>query len=152
MRNSYSYFTTIWKYYRVITRPDCKNNRLWFRAIIRSLKYSSIHTNSAVITCISQSLCQDSRTFKNIGYWLDHSACRLALQIVQRNLRRYLALRTWNWWKMWSKVKPLLNVANVEEEMRVHYSFQNEIEINKLKYLSLSNHCWVKIEPQQEIK
>ncbi|XP_014282750.1 myosin heavy chain, muscle isoform X1 [Halyomorpha halys] len=43
---------------------------------------------------------------------------RLALQIVQRNLRRYLALRTWNWWKMWSKVKPLLNVANVEEEMR----------------------------------
>uniref|UniRef100_A0A146L7K3 Myosin heavy chain, muscle n=1 Tax=Lygus hesperus TaxID=30085 RepID=A0A146L7K3_LYGHE len=43
---------------------------------------------------------------------------RLALQVVQRNLRRYLQLRTWPWWKMWSRVKPLLNVANVEEEMR----------------------------------
>ncbi|XP_073982547.1 myosin heavy chain isoform X11 [Rhodnius prolixus] len=43
---------------------------------------------------------------------------RLSLQVVQRNLRRYLQLRTWPWWKMWSKVKPLLNVANVEEEMR----------------------------------
>ncbi|XP_024080488.1 myosin heavy chain, muscle isoform X34 [Cimex lectularius] len=43
---------------------------------------------------------------------------RLALQVVQRNLRKYLQLRTWPWWKMWTKVKPLLNVANVEEEMR----------------------------------
>ncbi|XP_054257732.1 myosin heavy chain, muscle isoform X7 [Macrosteles quadrilineatus] len=43
---------------------------------------------------------------------------RLALQVVQRNLRKYLSLRTWPWWKMWQKVKPLLNVQNVEEEMR----------------------------------
>nr|ASM56386.1 myosin heavy chain isoform Mhc_X5 [Lethocerus indicus]ASP18631.1 myosin heavy chain isoform Mhc_X5 [Lethocerus indicus] len=43
---------------------------------------------------------------------------RLSLQVVQRNLRKYMALRTWPWWKMWTKVKPLLNVANVEEEMR----------------------------------
>ncbi|XP_072948928.1 myosin heavy chain, muscle isoform X32 [Epargyreus clarus] len=42
---------------------------------------------------------------------------RLALQVVQRNLRKYLQLRTWPWWKLWQKVKPLLNVTRVEDEM-----------------------------------
>ncbi|XP_044728587.1 myosin heavy chain, muscle isoform X10 [Chrysoperla carnea] len=42
---------------------------------------------------------------------------RLALQVVQRNLRKYLQLRTWPWWKLWQKVKPLLNVTRVEDEL-----------------------------------
>lgn len=44
---------------------------------------------------------------------------RLALQIVQRNLRKYMQLRTWPWWKLWQKVKPLLNVSRVEDEIAV---------------------------------
>ncbi|GLH07675.1 Myosin heavy chain 95F [Gryllus bimaculatus] len=43
---------------------------------------------------------------------------RIALQVVQRNLRKYLQLRTWPWWKLWQKVKPLLNVTRVEDEMK----------------------------------
>ncbi|CAL1689368.1 unnamed protein product [Lasius platythorax] len=42
---------------------------------------------------------------------------RLALQVVQRNLRKYLQLRTWPWYKLWQKIKPLLNVTRVEDEM-----------------------------------
>ncbi|KAI5720900.1 hypothetical protein M8J77_013076 [Diaphorina citri] len=42
---------------------------------------------------------------------------RLALQVVQRNLRKYLKLRTWPWWKLWTKVKPLLNVRDIEAEL-----------------------------------
>ncbi|XP_011506389.1 PREDICTED: myosin heavy chain, muscle isoform X17 [Ceratosolen solmsi marchali] len=42
---------------------------------------------------------------------------RLALQIVQRNLRRYLKLRTWPWWKLWQKVRPLLNATRIEDEL-----------------------------------
>ncbi|XP_063384153.1 myosin heavy chain, muscle isoform X5 [Cydia fagiglandana] len=42
---------------------------------------------------------------------------RVALQVVQRNLRKYLQLRTWPWWKLWQKVKPLLNVTRVEDEL-----------------------------------
>ncbi|VVC93951.1 unnamed protein product [Leptidea sinapis] len=42
---------------------------------------------------------------------------RIALQVVQRNLRKYLQLRTWPWWKMWQKVKPLLNVTRIEDEI-----------------------------------
>ncbi|XP_022917245.1 myosin heavy chain, muscle isoform X3 [Onthophagus taurus] len=42
---------------------------------------------------------------------------RLALQVCQRNLRKYLKLRTWPWYKLWQKVKPLLNVTRVEDEI-----------------------------------
>ncbi|XP_055547300.1 myosin heavy chain, muscle isoform X15 [Wyeomyia smithii] len=42
---------------------------------------------------------------------------RVALEVVQRNLRKYLKLRTWAWWKLWQKVKPLLNVSRVEDQI-----------------------------------
>lgn len=44
---------------------------------------------------------------------------RLALLVIQRSLRKYMKLRSWPWWKMWTRVKPLLNVANIEDELRV---------------------------------
>lgn len=44
---------------------------------------------------------------------------RLALKVVQRNLRKYLQLRTWPWYKLWQKIKPLLNVTRVEDEIAV---------------------------------
>ncbi|KAL7637326.1 UNVERIFIED_CONTAM: hypothetical protein RMT77_012051 [Armadillidium vulgare] len=43
---------------------------------------------------------------------------RVALIVVQRNLRKYLQLRTWPWYRLWQKVKPLLNVTRVEDEIR----------------------------------
>ena len=43
---------------------------------------------------------------------------RVALIVVQRNLRKYLQLRTWAWYRLWQKVKPLLNVTRVEDEIR----------------------------------
>ncbi|XP_054741840.1 myosin heavy chain, muscle isoform X2 [Anastrepha obliqua] len=42
---------------------------------------------------------------------------RIALKVVQRNLRKYLQLRTWPWYKLWQKIKPLLNVSRVEDEI-----------------------------------
>lgn len=58
---------------------------------------------------------------------------RLALVVVQRNLRKYLQLRTWPWWKLWQKIKPLLNVTRIEDEMAVSIpprSFQRNICIS----------------------
>ncbi|CAG2118958.1 unnamed protein product, partial [Medioppia subpectinata] len=43
---------------------------------------------------------------------------RIALLVIQRNLRKFLTLRNWLWWKLYSKVKPLLNVARVEDELK----------------------------------
>jgi hypothetical protein len=47
------------------------------------------------------------------------ASCRIALQVVQRNLRKYMQLRLWPWWKLWQKVKPMLNVTRIEDEMKV---------------------------------
>lgn len=44
---------------------------------------------------------------------------RVALKVVQRNLRKYLQLRTWPWYKLWQKIKPLLNVSRIEDEIAV---------------------------------
>ena len=41
-----------------------------------------------------------------------------AIKIIQRNARIYVVLREWSWWKLYSKVKPLLNVSRTDEELR----------------------------------
>lgn len=46
-------------------------------------------------------------------------AQRVALAVIQRNLRKYMKLRLWGWFKLWQKVKPLLNVSRVEEQIAV---------------------------------
>ncbi|XP_033023087.1 myosin-16 [Lacerta agilis] len=43
---------------------------------------------------------------------------RLGLMLIQRNVRKFLQMRYWGWWKLYNKVKPLLNVARQEEEMK----------------------------------
>lgn len=43
---------------------------------------------------------------------------RNALIVVQRNVRKFMKLRNWGWYRMWQKVKPLLNVTRVEDEIR----------------------------------
>ncbi|XP_063080048.1 myosin-10-like isoform X1 [Engraulis encrasicolus] len=40
-----------------------------------------------------------------------------ALKILQRNCFAYLKLRHWQWWRLFTKVKPLLQVTRQEEEM-----------------------------------
>jgi len=43
---------------------------------------------------------------------------RVALIVVQRNLRKFMQMRTWPWYRLWQKVKPLLNVSRIEDEMK----------------------------------
>ncbi|XP_061687121.1 myosin-9-like isoform X2 [Syngnathoides biaculeatus] len=41
----------------------------------------------------------------------------MAMKVIQRNLSAYLKLRNWQWWRLFTKVKPLLQVTRQEEEM-----------------------------------
>lgn len=43
---------------------------------------------------------------------------RVALIVVQRNLRKFLKMRTWKWFNLWQRVKPLLNVTRIEDEIK----------------------------------
>ena len=44
---------------------------------------------------------------------------RGALSVIQRNIRKWLGLKNWLWWRLFVKVKPLLSAAHAEDEMKV---------------------------------
>ncbi|KAL6109418.1 uncharacterized protein ACO6RY_12550 [Pungitius sinensis] len=51
-----------------------------------------------------------------------------ALRVMQRNCSAYLKLRNWQWWRLFTKVKPLLQVTRQDEEIQVR-----ETELQKAK-------------------
>ncbi|KAH9489592.1 hypothetical protein Btru_037584 [Bulinus truncatus] len=51
-----------------------------------------------------------------------------AIRVIQRNCAAYLKLRNWQWWRLFTKVKPLLSVAGQEE--KIH---EKEEELKKIK-------------------
>uniref|UniRef100_A0A672GZA9 Myosin, heavy chain 14, non-muscle n=1 Tax=Salarias fasciatus TaxID=181472 RepID=A0A672GZA9_SALFA len=51
-----------------------------------------------------------------------------ALRVMQRNCAAYLKLRNWQWWRLFTKVKPLLQVTRQDEEIHV-----KEAELLKAK-------------------
>ena len=58
-----------------------------------------------------------------------------AIRIIQRNCAAYLKLRNWQWWRLFTKVKPLLQVTNNEEKLNA-----KENELKQVKFLSLLKH------------
>ncbi|CAB1341983.1 unnamed protein product [Coregonus sp. 'balchen'] len=51
-----------------------------------------------------------------------------AMKVIQRNCSAYLKLRNWQWWRLFTKVKPLLQVSRQEEEMQA-----KDDELTKVK-------------------
>ncbi|KAF1664178.1 Myosin-9, partial [Aptenodytes patagonicus] len=56
-----------------------------------------------------------------------------AMKVLQRNCAAYLKLRNWQWWRLFTKVKPLLQVSRQEEEMMA-----KEEELIKVKERQLA--------------
>jgi len=50
-----------------------------------------------------------------------------AIRILQRNCAAYLKLRNWQWWRLYTKVKPLLQVTKNDEKV-----MQKEIELKEI--------------------
>ncbi|KAM8843536.1 myosin-11a isoform 1-T1 [Synchiropus picturatus] len=55
-----------------------------------------------------------------------------AMKVIQRNCAAYLKLRNWQWWRLFTKVKPLLQVTRQEEEMSL-----KEEELQKSKEIAV---------------
>ncbi|XP_057689878.1 myosin-10 isoform X5 [Corythoichthys intestinalis] len=51
-----------------------------------------------------------------------------ALRVMQRNCHAYLILKNWQWWRLFTKVKPLLQVTRQDEEIQLR-----EAELVKAK-------------------
>ncbi|XP_054160100.1 myosin heavy chain, muscle-like isoform X3 [Oppia nitens] len=88
---------------------------------------------------------------------------RIALLVIQRNLRKFLTLRNWLWWKLYSKVKPLLNVARVEDELKAleeklkkeHEAFEREeklrkeLEVKNVQLLQEKNDLFLQLDSER---
>ncbi|XP_018420207.1 PREDICTED: myosin-9 [Nanorana parkeri] len=74
-----------------------------------------------------------------------------AMKVIQRNCAAYLKLRNWQWWRLFTKVKPLLQANRFDEELHT-----KEVELLKVKELQtaseqkLSEMESLQIQLQQE--
>ncbi|CAH1113986.1 unnamed protein product [Psylliodes chrysocephalus] len=60
----------------------------------------------------------------------------LAVRCIQRNVRKFIAVRDWPWWRLLVRVTPLLNVYRTEEELKIK---TNELEAIKQKLEKLES-------------
>lgn len=88
---------------------------------------------------------------------------RVALLVIQRNLRKFLTLRNWLWWKLYSKVKPLLNVARVEDELKAleeklkketelrekEEKLRKDLEVQNVKLVQEKNEIYLQLESER---
>ncbi|XP_053308552.1 myosin-10-like isoform X1 [Spea bombifrons] len=56
-----------------------------------------------------------------------------ALKVVQRNCAAYLKLRHWQWWRLFTKVKPLLQVTRQDEVMQAKVVELQKVKENQVK-------------------
>ncbi|ODN06196.1 Myosin heavy chain, non-muscle [Orchesella cincta] len=68
-----------------------------------------------------------------------------AIRIIQRNCAAYLKLRNWQWWRLYTKVKPLLEVTKNDEKLT-----QKESELKQIQE-KLVQHQEVEQEMQQKL-
>ncbi|KAM9779779.1 LOW QUALITY PROTEIN: myosin-14-like [Neosynchiropus ocellatus] len=62
-----------------------------------------------------------------------------AMKVIQRNCACYLKLKNWQWWRLFTKVKPLLQVTRQEEEMG-----QKEEELKAAKEVAAKSEADLK--------
>lgn len=89
---------------------------------------------------------------------------RLALSVLQRNIKKYLSLRNWPWWKLYTKVKPLLSVARQEDELKLkeeefakikealekEEKLRKELEEQNVKLLKDKNDLYTELQSQKD--
>ncbi|GFT10911.1 unconventional myosin-XVIIIa [Nephila pilipes] len=54
----------------------------------------------------------------------------MAIRCIQRNVRKFLAIKSWPWWRLYVKVLPLLDVHRTEEDLKLK---TQELELLKGK-------------------
>merc|ERR1711915_1068556 len=91
---------------------------------------------------------------------------RIALTVVQRNVRKYMGMKTWQWFHLWVRVKPLIGqprlenaIEDMKEEvertggkMQEHIAHQQEIQAQKDAIEKELAQCQKQFEQTQDAK
>jgi len=87
-----------------------------------------------------------------------------AAKCIQRNIRKFVQFRDWHWWKLYTRVKPLLNTVKAEDELKakdaqikdVAERFEKETQLRKdyetkcVSLLSEKNNLTLQLQAEQE--
>ncbi|XP_055339641.1 myosin heavy chain, non-muscle-like isoform X2 [Paramacrobiotus metropolitanus] len=107
-------------------------SKIFFRGgVLAHLEEERDAKLSQLITHI-QAFCRGFLSRKNYQKRLQQLN---AIRVIQRNCAAYLKLRNWEWWRLFTKVKPLLQVTNAEEKVHVK---EEELKATKEKLDRLS--------------
>nr|XP_053645271.1 myosin heavy chain, muscle-like [Cherax quadricarinatus] len=120
----------------------CGNTKVFFRAGVLGTLEEIREERVAKMTSWIQAWI---RGFKSRKYYKKLQDQRVALIVVQRNVRKYLKMRTWGWYFLWQKIKPMLNVTRIEDELNalesqaVKAEAEYEKEVKLRKELEVTN-------------
>jgi len=90
------------------------NTKVFFRAgVLGTLEELRDERLTRIFT-LFQAHVRGNLNRKNYQKLIDQ---RLALSIIQRNIRAWMKMRNWQWWKLFTLVKPMLSAAREAEEM-----------------------------------
>ncbi|KAJ9054568.1 class II myosin [Entomophthora muscae] len=90
-------------------------SKVFFRAGVLAELEESRDANLTYLVSQFQAACRGYMARKLYRKRIDQVK---AIRIIQKNARVYVQLREWSWWKLYTKVKPLLNVTRVDEELK----------------------------------
>jgi myosin protein heavy chain len=90
-------------------------SKVFFRAGVLADLEEKRDNKLSVVMAGFQAFCRGYLARRKFRRREDEEKC---IRIIQRNARIYIQLREWAWWKLYSKVKPLLNVSRVDDELR----------------------------------
>ncbi len=117
------------------------HTKVFFRAgVLGNLEDLREERLSKVFTLL-QAHCRGFLLRKSYNTLVDQ---RMALSIIQRNIRKWITLRHWLWWKLYLKIKPLLSIARQEDELK-----EKEKELEETK-TSLDRISKVKQELEEQ--
>ena len=89
-------------------------SKLFFRAGVLAHLEEERDVKLTEIITIFQAYCRGNIARKHYHKRVQQLS---AIRVIQRNCLSYLKLRNWQWWRLFTKVKPLLNVTRQEEEL-----------------------------------
>lgn len=90
-------------------------SKVFFKAgILAELEERRDHHLSAIFTKV-QAACRRFVARRQANKILNRAA---AVRTIQRNARLYIQLRSWPWWPLFQRVRPLLAAARNDDEMR----------------------------------
>ena len=89
-------------------------SKIFFRAGVLAHLEEERDLKLTEIITIFQAFCRGNIARKQYNKRVQQLS---AIRVIQRNCLSYLKLRNWQWWRLFTKVKPLLNVTRQEEEL-----------------------------------